>query len=121
MTKKIIFLALSSLLFAPCSAVEAQRPTKIPRIGVLDTSTASSSAAQWQAFRARLPGQPTGGFHQALRQESHVEAKSRDAGVKLRFLRGQQIQEQRAESGSLKPASQRKIVSPAAGAAAVWK
>ena len=28
MTKKIIFLALCSLLLAPCSAVDAQQPTK---------------------------------------------------------------------------------------------
>ena len=39
MTKKIIFLALGSLLLAPCSAAEAQRPTKVPRIGVLTGSS----------------------------------------------------------------------------------
>ena len=38
MTKKIIFLALGSLLLAPCSAAEAQQPTKVPRIGVLTDS-----------------------------------------------------------------------------------
>jgi ABC-type uncharacterized transport system substrate-binding protein len=35
MTKKIILLALCSLLLAPCSAVEAQQPKKVPRIGFL--------------------------------------------------------------------------------------
>ena len=36
MTKKIILLALCSLLLAPCSAVEAQQPAKVPKIGWLD-------------------------------------------------------------------------------------
>ena len=34
MTKKIIFLALCSLLLALCSAAEAQQPAKVPRIGI---------------------------------------------------------------------------------------
>ena len=50
MTKKIIFLALCSLLLAPCSAVDAQQPTKIPRIGFLDASTASGMAGFLAAF-----------------------------------------------------------------------
>ena len=33
MTKKIILLALCSLLLAPCSVVEAQQPGKVFRIG----------------------------------------------------------------------------------------
>jgi predicted small integral membrane protein len=51
MTKKIILLALCSLLLAPCSAVEAQQTGKIPRIGFLDASTASGSAVFVEAFR----------------------------------------------------------------------
>jgi putative tryptophan/tyrosine transport system substrate-binding protein len=51
---KLVAYALCAMLFALCSSIEAQQPTKIPRIGVLDTSTASSSAAQWQAFRQEL-------------------------------------------------------------------
>ncbi len=54
MTKKIIFLALCSLLLAPCCAVEAQQPTKISRIGFLDSSTASGSAVLVKAFRQEL-------------------------------------------------------------------
>src|SRR6266550_7914426 len=54
MTKKIIFLALYSLLLAPCSAVDAQQPTKIFRIGYLDSSTASGSAVLVKAFLQEL-------------------------------------------------------------------
>jgi len=54
MTKKIIFLALCSLILAPCSAVEAQQPGKIFRIGILDPSTASGSAVLVDAFRQEL-------------------------------------------------------------------
>ena len=54
MTKKIILLALCSLLLAPCSAVEAQQPGKVPRIGFLDNSTASGSAVLLEAFRQEL-------------------------------------------------------------------
>src|SRR5436190_4374828 len=54
MTKKIILLALCSLLLAPCSAVDAQQPTKVPRIGILDPSTASGSAVLVDAFRQEL-------------------------------------------------------------------
>jgi putative ABC transport system substrate-binding protein len=54
MTKKIIFLALCSLLLAPCSAAEAQQPIKVPRIGFLDSSTASGSTVRLEAFRQEL-------------------------------------------------------------------
>jgi putative ABC transport system substrate-binding protein len=54
MTKKIIFLALCSLLLAPCSAVEAQQARKIFRIGFLDNSTASGSSVLVEAFRQEL-------------------------------------------------------------------
>src|SRR5438094_6637080 len=54
MTKKIIFLALCSLLLAPFSAVEAQQPTKVLRIGFLDGSTASGSAVLSDAFRQEM-------------------------------------------------------------------
>jgi putative ABC transport system substrate-binding protein len=53
MTKKIIFLALCSLLLAP-SAVNAQQTGKIFRIGFLDSSTASGSAFLVEAFRQEL-------------------------------------------------------------------
>ena len=61
MTKKIILLALCSLLLAPCSAVQAQQPTKVPRIGYL---AASSPSARQEAFR------------QGLRELGYVEGKN---------------------------------------------
>jgi len=54
MTKKIILLSLCSLLLAPCSAVEAQQPTKVTRIGFLDNSTASGIAVLSEAFRQEM-------------------------------------------------------------------
>jgi ABC-type uncharacterized transport system substrate-binding protein len=54
MTKKIISLALCSLLLAPCSAVGAQQAGKIFRIGFLDPSTASGIAVFLEAFRQEL-------------------------------------------------------------------
>ena len=54
MKKKIILLALCSLLLAPCSAVDAQQPGKIFRIGYLDNSTASGIAVLLEAFRQEL-------------------------------------------------------------------
>jgi putative tryptophan/tyrosine transport system substrate-binding protein len=54
MTKKIILLALCSMLLAPCSAVEAQQTGKIFRIGFLDGSTAFGSAVLVDAFRQEL-------------------------------------------------------------------
>ena len=64
MTKKIILLALCSLLFAPCSAVEAQQPTKVPRIGSLYAGTPSTQSARIKAFR------------QGLRDLGYVEGKN---------------------------------------------
>ena len=54
MTKKIILLALCSLLLAPCSAVQAQQTGKVARIGFLDPSTASGRAVLIDAFRQEL-------------------------------------------------------------------
>ena len=55
MTKKIIFLALCSLLLAPCCAADAQQPGKIHRIGYLDGGTASGMATVLlNAFRHEL-------------------------------------------------------------------
>jgi len=64
MTKKIIFLALCSLLFALCSAVDAQQPTKIPRIGFLVAGVPSAVAARFEAFR------------QALRELGYIDGKN---------------------------------------------
>src|SRR5262245_44946658 len=54
MTKNFFFLALCSLLLAPCSRVDAQQSAKVPRIGFLDNSTASGSAVLLDAFRQEL-------------------------------------------------------------------
>ena len=54
MKRKITVLSLSAMLFALCSSAEAQQPGKIPRIGILDPSTASGSAVLWEAFRQEL-------------------------------------------------------------------
>ena len=64
MTKKIIFLALCSLHLAPCSAVDAQQPTKIPRIGFLAGTKPAPVAARVAAFR------------QGLRELGYVEGKN---------------------------------------------
>src|SRR5687768_3164580 len=53
MIKKIMLLALCSLLLAPCF-VDAQPTTKVSRIGFLDPSTASGSAVLVEAFRQEL-------------------------------------------------------------------
>ena len=54
MTKKIIFVALCSLLVAPCSAVEAQQAGKILRIGFLDGSTPFGCAVLVDALRREM-------------------------------------------------------------------
>jgi putative ABC transport system substrate-binding protein len=64
MTKGMILVALCSLLLAPCSAVEAQQPTKIPRIGYLAAASRSISSARAEAFR------------QGLRELGYVEGKN---------------------------------------------
>src|SRR6266550_4335406 len=53
-SKSVACLALSATLFALCVHAEAQQPTKVARIGILDTSTASGSAALFEAFRQEL-------------------------------------------------------------------
>jgi putative ABC transport system substrate-binding protein len=52
--KKITILALSAMLFALCSSVDAQQAGKVARIGFLDPSTASGSAVLWDALRQEL-------------------------------------------------------------------
>jgi putative tryptophan/tyrosine transport system substrate-binding protein len=62
-----MFFALCSMLLAPCSAVEAQQPAaKIPRLGYLDSGSASDP--QNVAFRDA--------FLQGLRDLGYVEGKN---------------------------------------------
>jgi putative ABC transport system substrate-binding protein len=71
MTKKIVFLALCSLLLVPCSSVQAQQPKKVPRIGY---QSASSSGEREEAFR------------QGLRELGYVEGQN--IVIEWRFAQG---------------------------------
>ena len=55
---------LGALLFALCVSVEAQQPTKIPRIGFLIAASPSSVSPRLKAFR------------QGLRELGYVEGKN---------------------------------------------
>jgi putative tryptophan/tyrosine transport system substrate-binding protein len=65
MIKEIILFALCSLLLAPCSVVEAQQPTKIPRIGFLPSEGDASN-----------PGSQIKAFQQGLRDLGYIEGKN---------------------------------------------
>jgi putative tryptophan/tyrosine transport system substrate-binding protein len=54
MSKKVFYLALCAMLFALCGSVDAQQTGKVPRIGFLDSSNASSNAVLLEAFRQEL-------------------------------------------------------------------
>ena len=68
MTKKIILIALRSLLLAPCFKVKAQQPAKVAQIGILDSGNASDlgNALGRDVFR------------QGLRELGYVEGKNID-------------------------------------------
>ena len=76
MNKKIIGLALSAMLFALCVSAPAQQAAKVPRIGYLNGSSASSYAARTEAFR------------QALRELGYVEGKN--IAIESRYAEGKQ-------------------------------
>jgi putative ABC transport system substrate-binding protein len=63
-TCAVVFFALYSLLLAPCSAVHAQQPAKIPRIGFLSTPSLSIISPRIEAFG------------QGLRELGYVEGKN---------------------------------------------
>jgi ABC-type uncharacterized transport system substrate-binding protein len=54
MFRRIVVCLPLTLFLLTVSFAEAQQPTKIPRIGFLDVSTASGSAVLWEAFRQEL-------------------------------------------------------------------
>jgi len=54
MRKNIVRLTLGALLFALSLPAQAQQPARIPRIGILITSSASSVSARVETFRQRL-------------------------------------------------------------------
>jgi ABC-type uncharacterized transport system substrate-binding protein len=64
MTKTVIAFALSTILFALGFSVEAQQPSKLPRIGFLSSSSPSSFSAFTDVFR------------QGLRDLGYVEGKN---------------------------------------------
>ena len=52
--KEFLPFVITTLLFAIVQLAHAQQAGKVPRIGVLDPSTASGSAVLWEAFRQEL-------------------------------------------------------------------
>ena len=64
MKNKIITLTLCAMFFALCGSVDAQQPTKVPRIGCLSGPSLSS----------QLPR--TEGFRQGLRELGYVDGKN---------------------------------------------
>jgi putative tryptophan/tyrosine transport system substrate-binding protein len=54
MNRKITAFTLCAMLSTPCSFANAQQTGKVPRIGFLDSSTASSSTLLVEAFRQEL-------------------------------------------------------------------
>ena len=50
MSKKLICFALCAMLFALSVSAQAQQTGKVPRIGFLDPSNATSSSVRLQAF-----------------------------------------------------------------------
>jgi ABC-type uncharacterized transport system substrate-binding protein len=71
----VFALALCALLFALCVSVEAQRPTKIPRIGFLAATSVATIPGRREAFR------------QGLRELGYVEGKN--LIVEYRYAEGQ--------------------------------
>ena len=74
MTKKIILLTLCSLLLAPCSAVKAQQPKKVHRIGYLSATDPTSDSARAEAIRL------------ALRELGYVERQN--IAIEYRYAEG---------------------------------
>jgi putative tryptophan/tyrosine transport system substrate-binding protein len=76
MTKRIILLALCSMLLAPCSAVQAQHPTNIARVGYISGEGDPNDS-----------GPRTAAFRQGLRELGYVEGKT--IQVDYRYIQGQ--------------------------------
>jgi putative ABC transport system substrate-binding protein len=76
MGQKFIYVALiSTMLFALCSFVHAQQPTKIPRIGFLSGASPSTNVPRHEAFR------------QGLRELGYVEGKN--IVIEYRYAEGE--------------------------------
>jgi putative ABC transport system substrate-binding protein len=74
MKRKITVFAHCAMLFALCVSVQAQQPTKVPRIGFLVASNPSAIPARIEAFR------------QGLRQLGYVHDKN--FVIEFRFAEG---------------------------------
>ncbi len=64
MSKKIVYVALSVMLFAHCLPASAQQPKKVPRLGYLSGGDAASESARTEAIRL------------ALRERGHIEGQN---------------------------------------------
>ena len=64
MAHKIVFLALSAVLFALCHSASAQQQAKVYRIGYLTNASLSAITARTEPFR------------QGLRELGYVEGKN---------------------------------------------
>ena len=64
MKKQIFALSIGSMILALCLSVDAQQPTKVPRIGYLSGSSLSAAAARVAAFQ------------HGLRELGYVEGKN---------------------------------------------
>jgi putative ABC transport system substrate-binding protein len=65
MKKNIFGFTLCAMLFALCLPVQAQQPTKVPRIGYVSARAAVS-----------LPRSSSEGFRQGLRDLGYIEGKN---------------------------------------------
>jgi putative ABC transport system substrate-binding protein len=74
MSNKIFLLALSAILFALCSSVEAQPSKKLPRIGYLSALDQARESASFEAIRL------------ALRQLGYIEGQ--DIAFEYRYAEG---------------------------------
>src|SRR5215831_6608654 len=74
MSKKVVCLALCSLLFALCSSADAQQPKKVPRIGYISSGDAASESARSEAIRV------------ALRERGHIERQN--IAIEYRYAEG---------------------------------
>ena len=73
---KIFWVALSAVLFALCSFVQAQQPTKMPRIGFLTNFSASDPMISLR----------TDAFRQGLRDLRYIEGKN--INIEYRYAEG---------------------------------
>jgi ABC-type uncharacterized transport system substrate-binding protein len=74
MRRNVISLTLCAMLYAPCPPAQAQQPAKIPRLGLLNSTSPSTSPARVEAFR------------QGLRDLGYVEGK--DIVIEYRHAEG---------------------------------